>query len=180
MLLVTPGKGQRDRHVMLSPTLLDQLRAWWRVARPTLWLFPGQRPGQPMDKGAVQWACRLARFRSRLTKPVTPHALRHAFAVHLLEAGADLRTIQLLLGHHRLETTARYLRLATTRVCSATSPLDLLPRPVTSSAVRADKSVVPRRPLTVADIVRQYGDAYRVQVGEIVSPAQGRVMMVPG
>jgi site-specific recombinase XerD len=83
-----------------------------------------------MDKGAVQWACRLARVRSRLTKPVTPHALRAAFAVHLLEAGTDVRTIQLLLGHHRLETTARYLRLATTKVCSATSPLDLLPRPV--------------------------------------------------
>ncbi len=82
-----------------------------------------------MDKGAVQWACRLARVRSRLTKPVTPHSLRHAFAVHLLEAGTDLRTIQLLLGHRRLETTARYLRLATTKVCSATSPLDLLPRP---------------------------------------------------
>jgi len=85
-----------------------------------------------LDKGAVQWACRLARFRSRLTKPITPHSLRHAFAVHLLEAGTDLRTIQLLLGHHRLETTARYLRLATTKVCSATSPLDLLPRPVAS------------------------------------------------
>lgn len=133
VLHVAQGKGNRDRYVMLSPTLLEQLRAWWRTARPTTWLFPGQRPGQPMDKGAVQWACRLARFRSRLTKPVTPHSLRHAFAVHLLEAGTDLRTIQLLLGHHRLETTARYLRLATTKVCSATSPLDLLPRPVGAS-----------------------------------------------
>jgi len=134
VLHVAQGKGNRDRYVMLSPTLLEQLRAWWRIARATTWLFPGQRPGQPMDKGAVQWACRLAHFRSRLTKPVTPHSLRHAFAVHLLEAGTDLRTIQLLLGHYRLETTARYLRLATTKVCSATSPLDLLPRPVASSA----------------------------------------------
>jgi integrase/recombinase XerD len=130
VLHVAQGKGNRDRYVMLSPTLLEQMRAWWRTARPATWLFPGQRPGQPMDKGAVQWACRLARFRSRLTKPVTPHSLRHAFAVHLLEAGTDLRTIQLLLGHRQLETTARYLRLATTKVCSATSPLDLLPRPV--------------------------------------------------
>ena len=137
MLHVAQGKGQRDRYVMLSPTLLTLLRAWWRAARPTTWLFPGQRPGQPMEKGAVQWACRLARFRSRLTKPVTPHSLRHGFAVHLLEAGTDLRTIQLLLGHHRLETTARYLRLATTKVCSATSPLDLLPRPVVSSVDRS-------------------------------------------
>ena len=128
---VASGKGQRDRYVMLSPTLLHGLREWWRTARPTVWLFPGQRPGQPMDKGAVQWACRLARFRSGIAKPVTPHALRHAFAVHLLESGTDLRTIQLLLGHRQLETTSRYLRLATTQVCATTSPLDLLPRPVT-------------------------------------------------
>jgi integrase/recombinase XerD len=129
VLRVVQGKGARDRYVMLSRTLLDQLRAWWRIARPTTWLFPGQRPDQPMDKSAVQWACRLARLQSRVAKPVTPHSLRHAFAVHLLEAGTDLRTIQLLLGHARLETTARYLRLATTKVCSTTSPLDLLPRP---------------------------------------------------
>jgi site-specific recombinase XerD len=126
---VARGKGARDRYVMLSPTLLDELRAWWRIGRPTTWLFPGQRPDQPMHKGTIQWACRLARVRSGLRKPVTPHLLRHAFAVHLLEAGTDLRTIQLLLGHARLETTAGYLRVATTKVCSTTSPLDLLPRP---------------------------------------------------
>jgi site-specific recombinase XerD len=125
---VADGKGHRDRYVMLSPTLLQCLRAWWRTSRPTIWLFPGQRPGHPMDKGAVQWACRLARFRSGITKPVTPHSLRHAFSVHLLESGTDLRTIQLLLGHRQLETTSRYLRLATTKVCATTSPLDLLPR----------------------------------------------------
>jgi site-specific recombinase XerD len=131
---VTGGKGQRDRYVMLSPTLLQCLREWWRTTQPTDWLFPGQRPGHPMDKGAVQWACRLARFRSGIVKPLTPHSLRHAFAVHLLESGTDLRTIQLLLGHRQLETTSRYLRLATTKVCATTSPLDLLPRPVASSA----------------------------------------------
>lgn len=131
VLLVARGKGARDRYVMLSPTLLQQLRVWWRIERPARWLFPGRNPEQPMQKGTVQWACRLARYRSRLTKPVTPHSLRHAFAVHLLEVGTDVRTIQLLLGHRRLETTARYLRLATTKVCSATSPLDLLPRPET-------------------------------------------------
>jgi integrase/recombinase XerD len=131
---VAGGKGQRDRYVMLSPTLLHGLREWWRTTRPTTWLFPGQRPGHPMDKGAVQWACRLARFRSGIVKPLTPHSLRHAFAVHLLESGTDLRTIQLLLGHRQLETTSRYLRLATTKVCATTSPLDLLPRPVASSA----------------------------------------------
>jgi integrase/recombinase XerD len=126
---VADGKGQRDRYVMLSPTLLQTLRAWWRTTRSTTWLFPGQRPGHPLDKAAVQWACRLARFRSGIAKPLTPHSLRHAFAVHLLESGADLRTIQLLLGHRQLETTSRYLRLATTKVCATTSPLELLPRP---------------------------------------------------
>ena len=130
---VADGKGQRDRYVMLSPTLLRCLREWWRGTRPALWLFPGQRPGRPMDKGAVQWACRLARFRSGIVKPVTPHSLRHAFAVHLLESGTDLRTIQLLLGHRQLETTARYLRLATATVCATTSPLELLPRPLVPS-----------------------------------------------
>jgi site-specific recombinase XerD len=129
---VADGKGHRDRYVMLSPTLLRTLRIWWRTTRPMTWLFPGQHAGRPLDKATVQWACRLARFRSGLTKPVTPHSLRHAFAVHLLESGADLRTIQLLLGHRQLETTAGYLRLATTKVCATTSPLDLLPRPATS------------------------------------------------
>jgi integrase/recombinase XerD len=119
--------------VMLSPTLLHILRAWWRTTRPASWLFPGQRPDHPLDKAAVQWACRLARLRSGITKPLTPHSLRHAFAVHLLEAGADLRTIQLLLGHRQLETAAGYLRLATTKVCATTSPLDLLPHLATSS-----------------------------------------------
>jgi integrase len=74
---VADGKGQRDRYVMASPTLLHCLRAWWRAARPTAWLFPGQQPGHPLDKGAVQWACRLARFRSGIVKPLTPHSLRH-------------------------------------------------------------------------------------------------------
>ena len=93
-----------------------------------------------MQKGTVQWACRLARYRSRLGKPVTPHSLRHAFAVHLLEVGTDVRTIQLLLGHRRLETTtARYLRLATTKVCSATSPLDCCPARRPRRSPRTDR-----------------------------------------
>ena len=124
------GKGQKDRYVMRSPTLLEVLRAWWHAQRPTHWLFPGQRPNTPIGRAAVRRACRVACRRARLAKPVTPHVLRHTVAVHLLEAGTDLRTIQLLLGHRRLETTARYLRIATTTVCATTSPLDLLPRPV--------------------------------------------------
>ena len=134
VIRVEQGKGQRDRYVMLSPTLLALLRDWWRVHRPTAWLFPGEPRDQPITSHAVREACQRAHRRSRLTKPVTPHSLRHAFSVHLLEAGTDVRTIQLLLGHRSLETTARYLRIATTTVCATTSPLDLLPRPVASSS----------------------------------------------
>ena len=130
VLRIANGKGQKDRYVMLSPKLLAVLRAWWKVQRPRHWLFPGARPEAPITRGAVQLACQRASRRARLGKAVTPHLLRHAFAVHLLEAGTDLRTIQLLLGHRSLQTTSRYLRVATTKVCSTTSPLDLLPRPV--------------------------------------------------
>lgn len=127
---VTQGKGQKDRYVMLSERLLDILRDWYRVARPKVWLFPGVIPGHHITREGVADACQLAHRRSGLSKPVTPHSLRHAFAVHLLEYGTDLRTIQLLLGHRSLSTTARYLRLATSKVCATRSPLDLLPRPV--------------------------------------------------
>ena len=130
VLHVANGKGQRDRYVMLSPKLLAVLRHWWQVERPRHWLFPGARPEVPMTRRTVYLACRRAGRRARLNKPVSPHALRHAFAVHLLEAGTDLRTIQLLLGHRGLQTTALYLRVATQTVCSTTSPLDLLPRPI--------------------------------------------------
>ena len=130
VIRVEQGKGQKDRYVMLSPQLLDTLRDYWRLVRPKEWLFPGDIPGRPITTDAVELACQKARRRSGLHKPVTPHSLRHAFAVHLLEAGADVRTIQLLLGHRRLATTAQYLHIATTRVCSTMSPLDLLPRPI--------------------------------------------------
>lgn len=96
VLRVDQGKGRKDRYVMLSPRLLDTLRAYWRSERPRLWLFPGDRPEQPITKGAVEAACQKARRVAGLTKPITPHSLRHAFATHLLEAGTDVRTIQLL------------------------------------------------------------------------------------
>src|SRR5260221_12633486 len=115
---------------MLSPKLLKTLRIYGRAGRPKAWLFPGDHPAQPITRGAVDEACEKARRLSGLSKPVTPHSLRHAFAVHLLEAGTDVRTIQLLLGHRSLSTTARYLRIATNKVCATSSPLDLLPRPV--------------------------------------------------
>jgi integrase/recombinase XerD len=130
---VEQGKGQKDRYVMLSPKLLETLRSYWRAMRPKEWLFQGDVPGQPITRSAVELACQKARRISGISKPVSPHSMRHAFAVHLLESGTDVRTIQLLLGHRSLATTARYLRIATSKVCSTSSPLDLLPRPITES-----------------------------------------------
>jgi len=129
MLRVEQGKGQKDRYVMLSPQLLEILRAYWKVTHPTVWLFPGDIPGRPISKAAVEQACQKARRVSGIKKPITPHSLRHGFASHLLEAGTDVRKIQLLMGHRSLATTARYLKVATTTVCATTSPFDLLPRP---------------------------------------------------
>jgi site-specific recombinase XerD len=127
---IDQGKGQKDRYVMLSPRLLDILRVWWRTAKPQQWLFPGDIAGKPITRSAVEDACQKAHGICGIPKPITPHSLRHAFAVHLLENGTDVRTIQLLLGHRSLATTSRYLRIATNKVCSTTSPLDLLPRPI--------------------------------------------------
>ncbi len=127
---VAQGKGRKDRYVMLSPRLLQVLRDYWRRTRPAgEWLFPGLLPGRHISSEAVEQACHKARRRAGLDKPITPHSLRHGFACHLLESGVDVRTIQLLLGHRSLSTTARYLQVACAKVCAATSPLDLLPRP---------------------------------------------------
>jgi site-specific recombinase XerD len=127
---VDQGKGNKDRYVMLSEQLLKILREWYRHARPTTWMFPGVIPGSHITRNGVEDACELGLERSGIKKPVTPHSFRHAFACHLLEYGTDLRTIQLLLGHRSLSTTARYLRMATSKVCATRSPLDLLPRPL--------------------------------------------------
>jgi len=112
---------------MLSPRLLQLLRAYWKIARPEQWLFPSRIRDEPMTSGAVQEVCEKTRQRCGIQKPITPHSLRHAFATHLLEDGADVRTIQLLLGHRSLSTTARYLKVSTRSVCATRSPLDLLP-----------------------------------------------------
>ena len=126
VIRVDQGKGHKDRYVMLSPKLLTMLREYWRRTHPGEWLFPGGKPGQPISPLTVDLTCRQVRERCRIGKPVTPHSLRHAFAVHLLEAGTDLRTIQLLLGHRDLGTTAQYLRIATSSVCATASPLEAL------------------------------------------------------
>ena len=130
VLRVEQGKGKKDRYTLLSPKLLEILRAWWRVEKPKDWLFPGDFPGRHITRFAVEKECQESHCICKISKPITPHSLRHAFAVHLLEQGTDIRTIQLLLGHRSLATTAKYLRIATSKVCSTSSPLDLLPRPV--------------------------------------------------
>jgi site-specific recombinase XerD len=126
VLWVRLGKGSKDRQTLLSPKLLELLRSYWRAERPEEWLFPGPDPSRPISVKAIYLACRNAAQIAGLSKPVHPHSLRHAFATHLLEAGTNLRCIQILLGHANLETTARYLQVADVAVRSTSSPLDSL------------------------------------------------------
>ncbi len=126
VLWVRSGKGRKDRQTLLPAKLLEVLRCYWRNQRPTEWLFPGAHPSRPISPKAVFLACRKAGRKAGLSKPVHPHLLRHAFATHLLEAGVNLRTIQILLGHANLETTARYLQVADVSIRSTPSPLDSL------------------------------------------------------
>lgn len=126
MIRVEQGKGRKDRFVMLSPVLLDVLRAYWKSTRPTPWLFPNRTGTGPISREGVHEACCIAARRAGLDKKVTPRLLRHCFATHLLEGGANIRVIQLLLGHRSLRTTARYTHVASSSVCAVASPLDRL------------------------------------------------------
>ena len=128
VIRVEQGKGGKDRYVMLSPQLLTILRIYWRLAKPTHWLFPGRDQARPVSTATLQAACRVAVRAAGLAKPVTVHTLRHSFATHLLEAGTDIRIIQVLLGHSRLATTAIYTRVATSVIAGTPSPLDRLSR----------------------------------------------------
>ncbi len=138
VIRVDQGKCNKDRYVMLSPRLLEALRTYWVEERPKTWLFPGDIAGHPITRDAVGQACRRAHRACGIKKPITPHSLRHAFATHLLEAGTDVRRIQLLLGHRSLSTTSRYLKIATSTVCATSSPLDLLPK------IQASPEAIPR------------------------------------
>ncbi len=126
MLRVEQGKGQRDRDVMLSPRLLELLREWWKAARPRVWLFPGQNPINPVTPRQLNRAVTVAKDLAGISKRVSPHTLRHSFTTHLLEQGVDIRVIQVLLGHAKLETTALYTRVAVSTVRDIKSPLDRL------------------------------------------------------
>jgi integrase/recombinase XerD len=140
VLHVRHGKGDKQRLAMLSPALLATLRQHWREARPPgTWIFPARRLGSPLliqgcpwadrpvDKHVLQEAFQKALRRTDIVKHATPHTLRHSFATHLLEAGTDLRTIQVLLGHADIQTTTRYTHVRTDLVRRTVSPLDLLP-----------------------------------------------------
>src|SRR6516162_5026148 len=126
MTISVQGKGKKDRVVMLSPILLDTLRQYWRQAKPKYWLFPGETPDQPLSGNDVFAVFPTDVSHAAITKHVSPHSLRHSFATHLLESGVDLRTIQLLLGHGSLKTTARYLHVSQYQVRATASPLDSL------------------------------------------------------
>jgi site-specific recombinase XerD len=125
-IFVRQGKGKKDRYTILSPTLLSHLREYWKISRPSRWLFPGGTPDRPLSPCAIQRASGRARLKARINKPVKTHTMRHCFATHLLEAGTDLRTIQLLLGHADLATTAVYLHVATAALQSTNRTPDLL------------------------------------------------------
>jgi integrase/recombinase XerD len=126
LIRVRQGKGQKDRYVMLSLVLLETLRAYWRKHRPANWLFPGPDPTKPVTRITFTRVCADVGRRAGLAKRVTPHTLRHTFATHLLEDGIDIRTIQILLGHRSLRTTARYTFVAPEKVAATKSPLDAL------------------------------------------------------
>jgi integrase/recombinase XerD len=126
LIHVDEGKGRKDRKVMLSPDLLDLLREYWREARPAGWLFPGKPKINPVSSRQLNRAFNSAKHLVGITKPATLHTLRHSFATHLLEAGTDVRVIQVLLGHAKLSTTARYTQVATKTIRDTPSPFEAL------------------------------------------------------
>ena len=132
---VRQGKGGKARLVPLSLRLLQELRAYWRMCRPPVHLFPGKKPDQPISNGNVQRMFRRIAKRAGLTKPCSMHTLRHSYATHLLEAGVDLLTLKALLGHRSLQTTALYLHVSTQRLKETPSLLDLLVVPQSPAAV---------------------------------------------
>lgn len=134
MIRIEHGKGGKERYVMLSKQLLGILRTYWRLARPTHWLFPGRDPSRPIEPTVLHAACRSARTAAGIDKKVTVHVLRHSFATHLLESGVDIRVIQVLLGHAHLSTTARYTHVSQVVIRRTESPLERISLEVTPPA----------------------------------------------
>jgi integrase/recombinase XerD len=129
VIRVEQGKGRKDRYVMLSPRLLAILREYWKAARPQTWLFPGMIPGKPLDRNTINRIVENAKRTAKITGRVYPHLIRHCFATHLLEQGANLRVIQKLLGHQSLRSTEIYTHVAKNYLQETSSPLDILPDP---------------------------------------------------
>ena len=157
IIRVEQAKGRKDRNVMLSPEMLDLLRQWWKARPPRdnagtpveeRWLFPGRMRGQPMTTRQLNRLFHETAEAAGIRKSVTLHALRHSFATHLLERGTDIRIIQALLGHHKLDTTARYTHVATGMIAEVESPLDRLARPKPKGRRKAQKSRQAAQPPT--------------------------------
>jgi integrase/recombinase XerD len=149
IIRIEQSKGRKDRNVMLSPEMLDLLRQWWKARRgfdahttplQERWLFPGRKRGQPMSTRQLNRLFHEAAGGAGIRKRVCLHTLRHSFATHLLERGADIRIIQALLGHDKLETTARYTRVATDMIANIKSPLDLLSEPRKKPSKKSGKT----------------------------------------
>ena len=137
LLRVEQGKGRKDRFAMLSPQLLELLRDWYRIARPRLYMFPGRDKIGPMTPRQLNRICHMAAELAGLPSWIAPHTLRHSFATHLLEQNIDVRVIQVLLGHAKLDTTARYTQVATNIIREVMSPLDRL-TPLVSRPKKTD------------------------------------------
>jgi hypothetical protein len=181
LIHVDQGKGGKDRKVMLSPGLLDLLRAYWREARPAGWLFPGQPAINPLSSRQLNRAFNAAKSVAGVNRPATLHTLRHSFATHLLEANTDVRVIQVLLGHAKLTTTARYAHVATRTIRDTVSPYETLKRCRTRPRGRDRRrrrraGATSRSTLEIADIFRAHGPAWRRANAGMSASASSRSM----
>jgi integrase len=147
LIRVEKGKGAKDRYTVLSTNMLHLLRRYWKAQRPADYLFPGIVAGTHVTAGAVQQVCREACLLAGIEKHVTPHTLRHSFATHLLENGTDTRAIQVLLGHSRIDTTARYTAVTPGLLSTIANPLDVTPRSAFTRTLRPTRKKAAATPI---------------------------------
>lgn len=172
---IRQGKGGKDRCVMLSPTLLTCLREYWRIERPGCdWLFPGEPASKAISTRAVWLKVKRAAKEAGISKSMSIHTLRHSFATHLLESGADIRLVQVLLGHRSLSTTALYTHVSQTRINATQSPVDRLPA-VAVDGLRAPdfrSRVLKRRPLTFEEQLAKNAADHACEAVSVAKPAK--------